>query len=419
MSIDLIELADPDGASEQSERIFEGPHRFMLIAPSLEQVLRTKMVFLEQMQQEGFEVHVLAHEDAMPDGLSQKGIWFKRTPKVTWDRPISSMGAYIIMHGHMLEHHARVVHVSGQPLVWLGAHAARRALADAVVTTVEDHSVLMPDARESMRWHASGTEWFRALVGRVFGKACAASYRMLGRISDVYVVHTQRDVEVALLHHITSSKKMHLMPGGDGVETQAFACLEAKGAARLKLGVDQVWSIVCGVVMEDAPAQQWRDLYDLIELTPKEVGWLIKAPGVDPLSWQRWSPGVERVRLVRSFDGVRTWYAAIDVLVSLRRTPGVDPSWLEAYAASCPVWAYATTAARSVVEDGLSGGLVTVGDVDLMARCVCVLTRDREALERMGKHGLDKVKRRFERIRSAKQLVALCSEALQEVLLSS
>lgn len=84
----------------------------------------------------------------------------------------------------------------------------------------------------------------------------------------------------------------------------------------------------------------------------------------------------DSVRLLGRSEDVAPLIASMDVLVSASRTEAFGIVLVEAAACGIPVVATATEGAREIVEDGVTGTLVPVGDVRALASAVAALLRD-------------------------------------------
>lgn len=88
-----------------------------------------------------------------------------------------------------------------------------------------------------------------------------------------------------------------------------------------------------------------------------------------------------------SEDELIAEYQRCDVLLSLSRYEGFGYTALEAMACGKPVVAFAAGGLVDVVQDGVTGFLSEVGDVDALAARVRQLAKDRALGERMGHAG--------------------------------
>lgn len=85
----------------------------------------------------------------------------------------------------------------------------------------------------------------------------------------------------------------------------------------------------------------------------------------------------------------------IDVFMLTSFTEGLPNVVLEAFAAKKPVIATAVGGTPEVVQDGISGFLMSPDQHEIMAECIFTLSKDRNLCERMGCAGHEHVKKYF------------------------
>jgi glycosyltransferase involved in cell wall biosynthesis len=112
------------------------------------------------------------------------------------------------------------------------------------------------------------------------------------------------------------------------------------------------------------------------------------------------------VRLSGWRDDAARLMAAADVVTLTSRWEGVPHTLLEAMAWSRPVVATAVNGCPEVVVDGVTGYLVSPGEVAGWARCVVALLDDPDAAATMGQQGKRRVEERF----SLRDMVARTEE---------
>lgn len=88
-------------------------------------------------------------------------------------------------------------------------------------------------------------------------------------------------------------------------------------------------------------------------------------------------------------------YRRADIVVSLSRHEGFGYTILEAMACAKPIVAFDVTGVRDIVEDGVTGFLVDVGDIDKLARRCQLIASDHDMAMRMGRLGRDLTVHRF------------------------
>lgn len=92
----------------------------------------------------------------------------------------------------------------------------------------------------------------------------------------------------------------------------------------------------------------------------------------------------DRLRIVDWKDDLALFYDAIDVYVSASRSEAFGLSIVEAMASGKPVVATATEGAKEIVDDGTTGMLVDIGDVERLAGCVGTLLDNAGERDAMG-----------------------------------
>lgn len=112
-------------------------------------------------------------------------------------------------------------------------------------------------------------------------------------------------------------------------------------------------------------------------------------------------------------DDVERWYAAMDVHLITSRSEGTTTTALEAQSCGVPVVATDVGAVHEVVEDGVTGLLVPVGDADAVAAATLGLLEDSGRRAEMGRAGRAAALERFG-IETAADLRARVYEAALE-----
>jgi glycosyltransferase involved in cell wall biosynthesis len=106
--------------------------------------------------------------------------------------------------------------------------------------------------------------------------------------------------------------------------------------------------------------------------------------------------GVEdRVRFLGYVGDIGDWYASFDVFLLTSLNEGTPVVAIEALAAGVPVVATDAGGTRTVVDDGETGFVVPVGDVDALADRVAQLRDDPALRARFGEVGAARMRERF------------------------
>lgn len=120
-----------------------------------------------------------------------------------------------------------------------------------------------------------------------------------------------------------------------------------------------------------------------------------------------------RVHFTGWLTDVAELLPALDVFVSSSRVEPFGLVMVEAMAAGVPVVATATGGAREIVEDGVTGKLVPVGDADALAVGVIALLKDEPKRLGMGEQARVRAQERFSLERMVAETEALYREVLE------
>ena len=103
----------------------------------------------------------------------------------------------------------------------------------------------------------------------------------------------------------------------------------------------------------------------------------------------------DRVRLLGYVADMGEWYAAFDAFLLTSANEGTPVVAIEAQAAAVPVVATDAGGTRTVVDDGETGFVVEVGDIDALAARLRELRDDSDLRSRLGAAGAQRMRSRF------------------------
>jgi glycosyltransferase involved in cell wall biosynthesis len=122
----------------------------------------------------------------------------------------------------------------------------------------------------------------------------------------------------------------------------------------------------------------------------------------------------ESVRLLGRREDVAPLIASLDVLVSASLTEAFGMVLVEAGACGVPVVATATEGAREIVEEGMTGSIVPIGDVRALASSVASLLRDKGLRQTLGSNSREVARTRFSLERMVSETERVYIEALDD-----
>ena len=102
---------------------------------------------------------------------------------------------------------------------------------------------------------------------------------------------------------------------------------------------------------------------------------------------------------------------SLDVLLSCSHAEGLPQNLMEAMAFGVPVVATATAGCRQLIQDGETGLLVSVGQVEAMGRALCRLWQDPLLRKRLGQTAAVRVKERYSMQRWVQTVDAVYKQA--------
>jgi L-malate glycosyltransferase len=118
------------------------------------------------------------------------------------------------------------------------------------------------------------------------------------------------------------------------------------------------------------------------------------------------------VRLLGRIEDALSVIVKLDVLVSASHSEAFGMAMAEALVCGVPVVATATEGARSLIEDGVDGLLVPVGDAPALAAAVSSLLADEERRHALGAQALSSARGRFSPERMLEATERVYEEAL-------
>ncbi|MCA1849464.1 MAG: glycosyltransferase family 4 protein [Acidobacteria bacterium] len=122
----------------------------------------------------------------------------------------------------------------------------------------------------------------------------------------------------------------------------------------------------------------------------------------------------DRVHLLGRREDVAPLLSSLDVFVSPSRSEAFGLAIAEALACGTPAVATATDGAREIIDEGVTGRLVPVGDVEALAAAVLNLLKDPQGRRRMGAKAREAARSHFSLDRMVDATERIYREALDE-----
>ena len=221
--------------------------------------------------------------------------------------------------------------------------------------------------------------------------------RRLARTTDALVAVSDEVRDDLLRLGIAPLEKFAVVPYGFDLDARVRCPPEARARTRAQLGVPES-TFVLGWIGRLTAIKNPLDLVRLAAALGAGSALVLVGDGEDrPAveSLARELAVADRVHLVGYQPEIAGWYAAFDALVLTSANEGTPVVAIEALAAGLPVAATDAGGTSTVVDDGETGFLVPVGDVEQLAERVRRLAADPDLRARMGELGAARARERF------------------------
>ena len=281
----------------------------------------------------------------------------------------------------------------------LAAVAAGRARPGAVVHTYHGHVL---SGYFSRRWER---------LFRVIERGLALTSGALVAVSDEV-----RDDLVGF--GVAPARRFVVVPYGFDLPPWSDADDEARRAIRAELGAGDATFVVGWAGRLTAIKRPLDLIRTLRALLDRGVDALLVLVGdgedraaVEALAAEL---GVaDRCRLVGFQKSIRPWYASFDALLLTSANEGTPVVAIEALAAARPVVATRAGGTGTVVRQGESGYLESIGDTEALAERLAALAGDPELRARIGAYRAGDVRTRFALGRMADDVEAIYRRLLR------
>ncbi|MGH2747958.1 MAG: sugar transferase [Actinomycetota bacterium] len=238
------------------------------------------------------------------------------------------------------------------------------------------------------------------------------------RFSDAELIQSAEDLERMRRLRIAPAHKLRLL--GNGVDLARFDPSRLTAARRRELRAElgaADGQIVVGTVGRLVAEKGYFELFDAAGALGN--GYVVVALGhADPekgdsLSDTDIARGREAgIRFLGMRGDIEELYGAMDIFVLPSHREGVPRAAMEAAAMGLPVVATDIRGCREVVEDGVGGLLVPVGDPSALAVAIRRLGEDAALRRRLGAAGHRRARERFDE----RRVVSIVLDTYREVL---
>ena len=299
--------------------------------------------------------------------------------------------------------------------------ALRRLIRDLDPEVVHTHSSKAGILGRAAAWRAGGRTGERAVVHTVHGlgfnsrqhaavqKLYVGLERFAARRCHRLIAITPQMVEAFVAHQIAGPEKFTVVPSGVPLDRFAPAGPAARDQARRALGLPaDAWVVGLLGRLDALKGQR-----DLIEIYPRLAEHLRKIqpgralrllligdgfdrPGVERAVTEAGLGGAVTITGLVPYDDIARVLSAVDVSVLPSYQEGQSRTLVESLLCGVPVVGYAAGGIPSIIRDGETGRLVTLGDKPALADAIVEVLSDPDRARQMVQAGEAHVRAAFD-----------------------
>jgi len=234
----------------------------------------------------------------------------------------------------------------------------------------------------------------------------------------IVVVSEAQRQDIAGRYNITKADKIRVVPLG--LELERFASVgPRKGKLRNELKVKE-GAILIGIVGRLVPVKNHRMFLDACKKLLGLAGGIdircaVIGGGDERPSLESYARGLgigDKVAFCGWKEEMADIYADLDIVALTSLNEGTPVALIEALASGRPVVSTDVGGVKDVVEDGVNGYLVALGDSSDFAKRLLELAKDPERRAAFGRNGRQGVLRSYSKERLVRDMKALYEEAL-------
>ena len=379
--------------------------RIAHVVPTDEIAFRLLRARLTRLREAGFDLALICGQVAFGEELRQDGLELIHIPFAREIAPWTDLRCARALYRVLRQGCFDLVHSHNPKGTLLGPFVGRLARMPAVVHTV--HGFLFNESTTGLhRLLALGAEQWCAWW------------------CDHVLFQSAEDYAFARDHHFKRPDRLHLI--GNGIDERRFDPAKFAGARsdkRRELGLEDEHLVVgmVGRLVREKGYLEYFEMAGRIAGEFPQARFLVvgitepdQSDAVDPRTLMA-AQGIEdRCIVLEQRRDMPELYLCMDVAVLPSHREGIPRALLEAAAMGVPIAASDIRGCREVIDDGRTGRLFPLGDVEAFVQVVCSLLRDPAARAQLGEAGRQRVLRDYTEGRTTAQLIACYERILKE-----
>ncbi|WP_427365253.1 glycosyltransferase family 4 protein [Candidatus Caldatribacterium saccharofermentans] len=348
-------------------------HRILFLATVDSHIFYFHLPFMKLLRSLGYEVEVAAGEAGFRERIEREGFQVHPIPFSRRPLSFSNFLSFWRLFRLLRERCYVLVHTHTPVASFLGRIAAKIARVPLVLYT------------------AHGFHFFRGASWKAWLFWYTAE-KIASFFTDALIVLNEEDFEHGKRLGFIPGENLFLVPGV-GVELERFRNVNSSLREELGIGDDEV---VVTCVAEFTPTKNhsfllaaWREVakrFEHAHLLFVGDGELLEKTRV----WAE-RESLPRVHFLGKREDVPAVLSASDIVVLVSKREGLPRALLEGMAAGKPLVATDVRGNRDLVEDGVNGFLVPLGDVGALVEALGRLIGSKGLRERMGEESRRKV----------------------------
>ena len=230
----------------------------------------------------------------------------------------------------------------------------------------------------------------------ILRKFAESFYKYSMRKSACAIFQNRADLEYFLRRKLVDAEKAFLVEGS-GVDVKKFSPVSSKSRS-----LERISFLMASRMLWDKGVREFIVAAENVtKRFRKSYFWLAGAidsgnPTSVPEEWLVGKTSSDHIKWLGHQEDIKVLMAEADVIVLPSYREGLPKCLLEAAAMAKPIIATDIPGCREIVEDGINGILVPVGDSDkLEAAMIAMIEKDVSERERMGMIGRKRVLERF------------------------
>ncbi|MHC4115474.1 MAG: glycosyltransferase family 4 protein [Planctomycetota bacterium] len=356
-------------------------------------------------QQAGYQVHGICTKSQHFSFLTQSGIIMHPVTIKRKISPFSDLVSFWKMYRYFKKQKLDIVHTHTPKCSLLGQLAAKLAGVPIIINTVH-----------GFYFHDYMNPWLRRFY--------IAMEWVAARCSTIILSQNPEDIKTAIKLKICRPDKIKLLGNGVNLEKFSPARFNSNFKIQKRQEIDVPRdAVVIGIIGRLVKEKGFLELFEAFKEIINEHNnvWLVIIGPEEPEKTDRISSdtfkeyGVENKTIyLGTREDIPELLACCDIYTLPSWREGYPRSAIEAAALALPIVATNIRGCRQVVEDGVTGLLVPLGDKGALASAIRKLVEDKELREKMGQAGHEKAQREFDERRVCGVVISIYKELLDK-----